>query len=417
MPNRISLGLLPRPDFRRLWIAQTVSNAGSGVSTVAIPLTAVLLLTATPADMGVLGAASTTPALLLSLFVGVWVDRLPRRRLLIGADLGRALLLGLIPLAAALGMLRLEILDAVAFAAGTLTVVFDIAVTSYVPALVSREELVAANGQLQLGGAAAVVAGPGVAGWLVQIVGAPFAVVADALSFLASAALLGRIATTEPAATPAGGDRHSVWREIGEGLRAVWDDAILRPMVLSTAIGSFGGGILQAVYVLYVTRELGIAPSALGLILASGGVASMLGAGVAGTLARRVGPGVALTLGQLVVALGAAVVPLAGARPELALPLLVLGRVLFSGGLTIFSINQISLRQAITPPGLLGRVNATRRFVVFGIIPIGALISGLLGTTLGLTATLVVSVTIEALSFLTAATSPLRTARVEPSAA
>lgn len=405
--------MLPQPDFRRLWIAQTVSNAGSGVSSVAIPLTAALILAATPGDMGLLGAASTAPALLLSLFVGVWVDRLPRRPLLIEADLGRALLLAVIPLTAALGVLRLEILEVVAFLAGTLTVLFDIAMTSYVPVLVSREELMRANAQLQFGGSAMRVASPGVAGWLVQVIGAPFAITADAVSFLASAAMLGRIVAPERTAY-VHGDRRSIWREIGEGLRVVWEDTILRPMVVSTAIGSFGGGIMGAVYVLYVTRELGITPTTFGLILASGGLASVLGAGLAGTLGRRAGPGVALTLGQLLVALGAAVVPLTGLRPDLALALLVLGQVLFSGGLTIFSINQISLRQAITPPGLLGRVNATRRTSVFGIIPIGALLGGFLGTALGLWATLVVSVTFQVLCFLVVAMSPLRAARVEP---
>lgn len=216
MLNRLSPGLLPQPDFRRLWVAQTVSNAGSGVSVVAIPLAAVLVLAATPAQMGLLGAAGTAPALLLSLFVGVWVDRLPRRPLLIGADLGRAFLLALIPLTAALGMLRLEVLGVVAFLAGTLTVIFDIAATSYVPSLVSRADLVEANAQLQLGAAATRVAGPGVAGWLVQVVGAPFAVVADALSFPSSAALLGRIAAAEPV-PPSRDERRSADREIGRG--------------------------------------------------------------------------------------------------------------------------------------------------------------------------------------------------------
>lgn len=415
MSRRVSLGLLRPPDFRRLWVAQTVSNAGSGVSSVAIPLTAVLVLAASPGDMGLLVAAGTAPALLLSLFVGVWVDRLPRRPLLVGADLGRALLLALIPLAAALGLLRLEFLDLVAFLAGTLTVVFDIAVTSYVPALVTRDELVEANGQLQLGTSATRVAGPGVAGWLVQLVGAPFAVLADALSFLASALLLARIATPEPA--PQSVEGRSIWREIGEGLRAVWDDPILRPMVLSTAIGSFGGSILQAVYVLDLTRELGVTPSGLGLILASGGVASVVAAGFAGPLGRRVGPGTALVLGGFFVALGAAFVPLAGIHPALAPALLTLGQVLSGGGLTVYSINQISLRQAITPPGILGRVNATRRFLVFGIIPIGALLGGFLGAAVGLQTALVVSVAVEAVSFLVAAASPLRAARVEPSIA
>jgi predicted MFS family arabinose efflux permease len=188
-------------------------------------------------------------------------------------------------------------------------------------------------------------------------------------------------------------------------------------MVLSTAVGSFGGSVLNSVYVLYVTRELGITPATLGLVLASGGAASILGAGLAGTLGRRAGPGGAMVLGQLVVALGTAVIPLTGLRPEVAPPLLVLGQVLFSGGLTIFSINQISLRQAITPPGLLGRVNATRRAVVFGIIPIGSLLGGILGTAVGLWPTLVVSAAIEILSFIAAAASPLRMAQAEASVA
>lgn len=411
MKYSVGRGLLRHTDFRRLWMAQTVSSAGSGVSSVAIPLTAVLVLAAGPSDMGLLMAAATAPALLFSLFVGVWVDRLPRRPILIAADLGRTLLLGLIPLAALLGLLRLDVLYLVAFLAGTLTVMFDIAVTSYVPALVARDELVAANGQIQLGTSVTQVAGPGIAGWLVQLVGAPFAVVADALSFLASAALLGRIAKVEPAATIRGKDR-SMAQEIGEGLRAVLDDRVLRWMIASTAVAAFGGSVLQAVYVLYVTRELGVAPTALGLILASGGLASVLGAGLAGPLGSRAGAGAAITLGQTAIVCGVLFAPLASLLPKLAPLLLVAGQVLFSGGLTIGSINQVSLRQAITAPELLGRVNATRRVLVFGIQPIGSLLGGFLGTELGLPATLVVSVAIEVLALLAAAASPLRLARV-----
>ena len=413
MPNRVRLGLLHQPDYRHLWIAQTVSNAGSGVSSVAIPLTAVLVLTATPEDMGVLGAVGTLPALLLSLFIGVLVDRFPRRPLLVGADLGRAALLALIPLAALLGILRLEVLYVVAFLAGILTVVFDIAVTSYVPALVGREELVEANSQLQLGVSTTQVAGPGVAGLLVQIVGAPFAVVADALSFLASAAFLGRIATPEPARKDRDFHR-SVWQEIGDGLRVVWGEPILRWMIASTTIASFGGSILQAVFVLYLTRALGIAPALLGAIFASGGLASVVGASFAGLLGRRSGPGNAMVVGQVALVLGFAIISLVGLHPELAPALLVLSQVLRSGGLTVFSINQISLRQAITPPDLLGRVNATRRALVFGIIPLGSLLGGFLGAIVNLPTTIVVSLAFEVLALLAVAASPLRSAQVEP---
>jgi MFS family permease len=416
MLNRIRLGLLHQPDYRRLWLAQTVSNAGSGVSSVAIPLTAVLVLAATPEDMGVLGAVGTLPALLLSLFIGVFVDRLPRRPLLVGADLGRAVLLGLIPLAALLGILHLEVLYVVAFLAGILTVVFDIAVTSYVPALVARENLVQANSQLQLGTSVTQVAGPGIAGVLVQIVGAPFAVVVDALSFLASAAFLGRIATPEPA-KKARGERHSMWGEIGDGLRLVWDEPILRWMIASTTIASLGGSILQAVFVLYLTRALGITPALLGVIFATGGFASVFGAGFAGVLGRRLGPGNAMAVGQLTLACGFAIIPLAGLHAALALPLLVLSQILRNSGLTVFSINQISLRQAITPPDLLGRVNATRRALVFGIIPLGSLLGGFLGTVVDMPSTIVVSLAIEALALVAVTVSPLRAASVESAVA
>ena len=413
--TRARLGLLRQPDYRWLWIAQTVSNAGSGVSTIAIPLTAVLVLGATPTDMGLLGAAGTLPALLLSLFVGVLVDRLPRRPLLVGADLGRAALLALIPLAALMGILHLDVLYVIAFLAGILTVVFDIAITSYIPALVAREELVEANSQLQLGTSVSRVAGPGVAGLLVQAVGAPFAVVVDALSFLASAAFLSRIVTSEPA-KKARGEHGSVWREIGEGLRVVWDEPILRWMIASTMIASLGGSVLQAVFVIYVTRSLGITPAVLGLIFASGGVASVLGAGLAGTIGSRSGPGRAMALGQLAFAIGAVIIPLAALRPALAPPLLVLSQVIRNSGLTIYSINQISLRQAITPPRLLGRVNATRRTLVFGIQPIGSLLGGLLGTTFGLPVTLVASIIIDVLALLAVMAPPLLHAQVERSA-
>jgi len=406
----LSLGLLRQPDFLRLWLAGTISDAGSGVSYVAIPLTAVLLLKATPTQMGLLGAAATTPALLLSLFIGVWVDRFPRRPILIAADLGRMLLLALIPLSAILGFLRMEVLYAVVLAAGTLTVLFDVAVTSYAPSLVRRDELVEANARLQVGTSAADVVGPGVAGWLIQAISAPIAIVVDALSFLASAALLRGIAAPEPR-LPVAADRRSVTHEIVEGIQAVWNDRILRPMILVTAIGSFGGSVQQAVYVLYATSDLKIAPATLGLIFASGGLAALAGAGLAGVVGRRGGPGAALLWGVLVVAVGTAVVPLAGAFPGEAAPIFVLAQVLARGGLTVFSVNQISLRQAITPPSLLGRVNATRRVVVFGIRPIGSVLGGVLGADLGLQAVLFVGAGLAVLATVVGFLSPLRSIR------
>lgn len=184
-------------------------------------------------------------------------------------------------------------------------------------------------------------------------------------------------------------------------------------MIASTTIASLGGSILQAVFVLYLTRALDITPALLGAIFASGGMASVVGAGVAGLLGRRSGPGNAMVVGQVAIVLGFAIIPLAGLYPALAPPLLVLSQVLRSGGLTVFSINQISLRQAITPPSHLGRVNATRRALVFGIIPLGSLLGGFLGTVVDMPVMIVVSLAIELLALAAVTVSPLRTVRVE----
>lgn len=408
-----SLGLLGQTHYRRLWIAQTTSNAGSSVSSVALPLTAVVVLGATPTQMGTLNAAATLPALLLSLFVGVWVDRLRRRPLLIVADLGRALLLALIPLTAFLGVLRIELLYLVGVLAGTLTLFFDVAVTSYIPVLVQRDELVEANAKLQMGSSAARIGGPSVAGLLVQLVGAPFVILLDALSFLVSGFLVGGITVAEPHA-PATKERPAMWREIQVGARWVWNDDIVRATVLAAAVGSFSGAIQQTVYVLFVTRQVGVTPFVLGLLFSCSGVAAVAGALVAEGLARRFGPGKALIWGQAGPAASMALVPLAGIAHAAATPLLTLAQVLVGVGLTVFSITQISLRQAVTPPHLLGCVNATRRLVVFGVQPIGAVVGGLLGTSAGLRATLMVAATIQVLSFIVAFCSPLRSLETTP---
>ena len=241
-------GLLRHPDFRRLWVAQTVSVVGSQLTSVALPLTAVLTLRATPLEMGLLGAAANMPILLGGLFAGVWVDRLRRRPILIVADLGQGLLLATIPLAAFLGLLRIEMLYAIAILVGTLKLFFDVAVTSYLPVLVRREELAEGNSKIQLSYSAADVTGPGVAGGLVQLIGAPFVLLLDTLSFLVSAAFLRRIRSPEP--TPIQVDRQTVWREIGDGLRLLWKEPVLRAMTLTTGVGSLGNSMQQTVLVL-----------------------------------------------------------------------------------------------------------------------------------------------------------------------
>ena len=255
-----------------LWQAQTVSEFGSEITRLALPLTAVLTLQATAVEMGVLRAAANAPILLLGLVAGVWVDRLRRRPIMVSANVGRALLLGAIPAIALLGALRMEHLWLVAFLVGTLTVFFDLAVTSIPPTLVAREDLVEANSKLQLSYSTVAAVGPGVAGWLIALVTAPLAIAVDAVSFLASAALLTRLGASEPA--PRAG-RRPMWGEIGEGARFLFGHPALRPLTVSTAVGSLGGSIQGTVLVLYAAQQLGLGPALIGLVVASGGVAAI----------------------------------------------------------------------------------------------------------------------------------------------
>jgi MFS family permease len=411
--DHVGVGLLRAPDFRRFWAAQSVSELGSGVTALALPLTAVLWLNASAIEMGVLRAAATLPVLMLALLAGVWVDRLPRRPILVTADAGRGLLLMVVPLAAATGALRIEVLWATAFAVGVLTVLFDIAVTSYVPTLVERPALVQANATLQASASAARIAGPGIAGWLVQLVGAPFAILLDAASFLGSAALLARLRAPEEGRA---GPRAGVWAEIAEGVGAVWNDRILRAMVLTTTIGSLAGALQGAIYVLYATRELDVSPAALGAVLASGSAASLAGAALAGPAAARLGAGGALTVGSATIA-ASSLLLLAAPAGATGPYVLAAAQALFGVGMTTFSVTQISLRQAITPPRLLGRVNATRRMLVFGIQPVGALLGGALGEWVGLYAALVAAAALQLVCLLATVVSPLRSAREAPPAA
>lgn len=401
-------GLWRSPDFRNLWIAQTVSALGSSVTTVALPLTAVLILYASPSQMGLLGAAAGLPALLFGLFAGVWVDRLRRRPILVAADLGRAVLLGSIPVVYLLGVLRMEYLYAIAFLVGTLSLFFDIAVTSFLPTVLQRTDLVDGNSKLRLSESAALVAGPSIAGGFVQLFTAPIAIVVDALSFLISAILLRRIRTQEPVhKTPH--HQRNVWREIGEGLCMLFRDSLLRSMTVSSASGSLALSVQGAVLMLYLAGELEIAPAVLGVIFATQGAASLVGAVMAGEFGQRFGAGPAFVWGTLVSCVGCLFIPLATGPTTVAAPLLIAAHLLLGFGAPIYSVNQISLRQAITPDRLLGRVNASRRFIVFGVAPLGALIGGALGGLIGLRATLAVGGLGMLMAFLVAFVSPRRT--------
>jgi MFS family permease len=394
-------------QFGLFWGGQTVSVLGSAVTALALPLMAEALLGATAWQMGLLGAAQMTPHLLFGLLAGVAVDRWPRRRTMIAADLGRAALLALVPLAWSLGWLSIELLYAVAFGIGGLSLLFDVASTSFVPSLVGRERLVEGNAQVALSGSVASTAGRGLGGALVQLLGAPLAIALDAASFLVSAASLAMVRVAEPsAAAPAA--RRGLWADVVEGLRTVFGDAVLRAMTIGSAIGSLALQVQAAVLVLYLRRQLGLEPAVIGAIFATASAAGIVGALLAGRGARLIGAGPSVVYGTLLTALGTLAAPLAGGPTWLVVAVLLLGQLLIGIGGPIYAVNQLSVRQLVTPDHLLGRVNASRRFLVFGVGPVGALLGGAVGEAAGLPAALLLGAGLMLIAFAWLFASPLR---------
>ncbi len=408
-------GLWGDREFLKFWAASAISDLGSQVSTLALPLIAVLMLGATPWQMGLLAAAGAAPVLVVGLFAGVWVDRLRRRPVMIAADVARAVLLLVIPLASALGVLTIEILYAVALLAGTLTVLFDVAFLSFIPSLVGAGQLMDANSKLEMTSSAAQVAGPGIGGLLISALGAPFAVLIDALSFLGSAFFLLRTRVTE--ALPPGAGHDGVVEEVREGLAIVVRHPILGALARCSATTSLFSGMFLAVYVFYMTRDLGLGPIAVGLVFATGGVGSLAGALVAARVARRYGPGPAMLHAILLFGLSGMAVPLAVLVPRVALPMIVASEFAQWMMIVIYYVTAVSVRQAIAPNRVLGRVNATMRFLARGVYPIGSLIGGGLGAGLGVPLTLVVATFGLLLAFVWLLLSPVRSLRAMPTSA
>jgi len=407
-------GLWHNPDFVRLWSAATISIFGSLVTRTALPFTAILVLNATPFQMGLLAAADIGSQFLMGLVAGAWVDRLRRRPILIIADLGRAALLGTIPLAAFLGRLSMTHLYVVAFLAGILTIFFDVADQAYLPALIRREDLVEGNSKLAASASVSEAAAFGLGGWLVQWLTGPIAILIDAVSFVISGAVIASIRTPEP--PPArSAEQSSVRDEIVEGMRTVMHTPLLRGIAGCSLTASFSFRIFGAVFILYVTRELGFAPGIQGMIWAVGGISSLAAAVLATRATARFGLGRTMIGGVIVMGLSLALLPLARGATLLALLLLV-AQQLGDGGFAAYDITQTSLRQLITPSRILGRVNASIRFSVLGAMLAGALIGGTLGETIGLRSTLAVAACGVLLSSLWLVFSPVRTLRrVAPS--
>jgi MFS family permease len=406
--------LWARADFVRLWVAQSVSLFGSEVTLVMLPLTAVLVLGASPAGMGLLAAAEKAPFLLFGLLAGVWVDRLRCRTVMVAADFGRAVLLGSIPLTAALGMLSMEQLYIVGFAAGTLTVFFDVAYQSYLPALVTRDQLAEGNSKLEASKSVAEMLGPVIASALLHVAAAPFALILDVWSFLVSAFCLRTIAASGEPAVRA--ERTSVLADVWVGIHLVVKHPLLRPIAFCSATLNLFFQMLMAVYVLYVTTQLRLPPELLGVVFGVGSIGALAGALLAARAARRFGTGPAIIGAAALSGLGGLTIALAEGEGLTILPVLILAQCLVVLGVPIYNINQVSLRQAITPAAVRGRVNATMRFLVWGTMPIGALMGGLLGEGIGVRPTIALAACGMLVASLWVAASPVRKLRSEPGA-
>jgi MFS family permease len=400
-------------DFLRLWVGMNVSLLGTHVTALALPLVAVLTLQATPGQMGLLRATASASAALVGPFAGVLADRLRRRPIIVGADLGMAFLAFSIPAASALGLLRLEYLYAVQFLSGALSILGEVAMMAYLPSVVRRAQLVEANSKVQVAGSAITIAGPGLAGVLVQLLTAPVAILVDACSFILSALCVGLTRAPESDAPPAS-ERRGLRAEIAEGLRVVYGHGVLRPLAEAIALHFLFAGMVYALIVLYAVRELGLAPAELGLVMAGLGPGFLVGALLAPRAARRYGVGAVLVYAPLLIAAGQSLIPLAAGPRGLVVATLAAAHMLTACGIQLHGVNLMALRQAITPHRLQGRVNASFRFVNLFAGGLGALAAGWAGGRLGLRATLAVAACGLLLPFARLLLSPVRRLRRIP---
>ena len=374
--------VLRNGDFVRLWAAETISQFGTQISLLALPIIAVVLLDATPFEVALLGTIEFLPFILFSLPAGAWVDRLRRRPILIAGDLGRAAVLVSIPVAAMLDVLTIWQLYAVGFIAGTLTVFFDVAYQSYLPSLVERDQLIDGNGKLEISRTVAQTAGPALGGGLIGLVTAPIAILVDAVSYVGSALFVFAIRKREPVPDPHhdehGRRRGSLLSEVRDGLRYVVGNPYLRGIAAATGTANLFNNIAFATLIVYAVRELGLSPAEIGIVFGIGNLGSLAGAVSADRIRRGFGLGRTIVVSAFLG--GPAVLLVALAPRESPIPFLVASGLLAGFSAVVYNINQVSFRQAITPLPMQGRMNATMRFIVWGTIPVGQILGGTIAT-------------------------------------
>lgn len=404
------LGLLAVRDFRLLWIGETTSSLGSSISGVALPLVALTMLHASVLAISVLTAAAWLPWLIVGLPAGAWVDRLPRRRVMMIADLVSLAALASVPLAAALGWLSITQLLIVALVAGIATVFFATAYRAFLPALLGADDLLEGNAKLQGSQQVTNIAGPGAAGLIAQATSAVLGVLADAASFAVSAVCLSRIHVQEPGPSA---PRQPLRREIAEGLAVVARDPLLR---VNTTFGCLSNFVLtgyQAVLIVYLVRVVGLSPGAAGVTLALTALGGVLGALVARRVADRIGTARAVLLSKLGLAPFGLLIPLADRGPGLAL--FVLGSIVVIGGIVAGNVIWSGFVQSYYPAEILGRVSTSVQFFNYGAIPAGAVVAGLMASHLGVRPTLWIMLAGLVISSWVLLLGPLRKLRDLPS--
>jgi MFS family permease len=412
-PRRSRWGVLwTHADFMMFWAGETVSLFGTQVTSLALPLTAIIVLHATPGQLGVIRFLQTVPFLLLALLIGAWVDRRRKRPVMIGSNAARFVLVGLVPILAVAGALGMPILYLLAFGIGVATVFFDVCWMSYVPSLVGKDQLAEANSKVSTSYAAADVSGPALGGVLVQLLGAPKAMAADALSYLVSIGTLLAIKTEEPAPErPA--ERHLL-AEIREGLQLVLGNRYVRATTAQGGLWNFCYIMTDTIFLLYAIRELHFTPSLIGLVIGVGMTGGIVGSALASSFSRRFRYGPTIMIACGFGTLPSFLIPAAqGSRPLLAVLFMVAYFPIRFGAVTA-NVLMITLRQTVTPARLLGRMNAAARTVLYTGGSLGAITAGLLGSTIGLRNTLWVAAVGFALTLIPLLLSPIPTLRELP---
>lgn len=386
LSRRLGLGR----DFNLLWAGTSVSFVGSEITALALPLLAVYALDAGPTSLGLLGTATWLPYVLFALLAGAWGDRIRRRRVLIAADLVRGVLLGTVVILAVTGTLSVPLLLGLAFLVGIGNVFFEVFYYSYVPTLVSRDALLGANSRLQASESTAQVAGPGISGLLVQFLGAPLAVLADAISFLFSSATLSRVRKAEP--VPEATDEGPIVQQIRAGITLTWKNRILLTLVATAAICNLTAQWIIVLFPLFCVQLLHLNAGLIGLIISTGAIGSLLGSAACGAITRRIGIGQASLWTLFGECVGFLLMPFAPADNQwVAVLLLVAGWFIVGFSAAVSRIVSISVRQTVTPHNYLGRVNATHRFVSYGVVAVGTFAGGILASAVGLRLAMVVA--------------------------